>query len=49
VIVAGTPNLEVSAPSLQIEEDDGYTYFVTVTNISDGTFFHYRIVGQQVG
>jgi hypothetical protein len=48
IVIDGAPDLRVSDQSLKLEEDGGYTYFVTVTNISGSAWFQYRIVGQRV-
>ncbi|MCI0656442.1 MAG: cytochrome P450 [Acidobacteria bacterium] len=48
VILAGRPRLTVSNPALQLEDDRGYTYFVTITNSSDATFYQYTVRGQRI-
>jgi hypothetical protein len=48
VVIAGKPRLTVTSPALQLEEDGGYTYFITVSNDSDGDWYQYRVRGQRV-
>jgi hypothetical protein len=48
IVIAGRPRLTVTNPALQLEEDGGYTYFITVSNDSDRDWYQYTVRGQRV-
>lgn len=48
IVLAGRPRLTVTNPALQLEDDRGYTYYVRVSNDSDGDWYEYKVRGQRV-